>query len=203
LNLYLITYPAPVENECLILNQLFENGLEYLHLRKPDYTIAETEMLLNEINPEFYSRISLHQHHELHKKFSISRFHYTEGKRKQMADSLLNGNKTDSITLSTSVHSSEDYNKLSTVFDYCFFGPVFNSISKKNYNSVVNNNFKANEKTTTALIAIGGIDENNISEIKKMGFSGIALLGAIWLSENPVEKFLQIKKLCQKNQYAC
>ena len=45
---------------------------------------------------------------------------------------------------------------------------------------------------------MGGIDEDKIETAKELGFSGVALLGAIWQSEQPVEKFKRIYELWQK-----
>jgi thiamine-phosphate pyrophosphorylase len=143
----------------------------------------------------------LHQHHELNEKFSIGGIHYTVEKRKEKDERTLSNYKAAGFTLSTSVHSLEEYHELSGSFDYCFFGPVFNSISKKNYDSVIKDDFRLNKNKEVELIAIGGINEDNIEKTEKMGFSGVALLGAIWMNENPLEKYLQIKKVCQKNQY--
>lgn len=46
-----ITMPDFIENEANYINQLFEAGLDLLHLRKPDSCIADCERLLQEINP--------------------------------------------------------------------------------------------------------------------------------------------------------
>jgi thiamine monophosphate synthase len=48
------------------------------------------------------------------------------------------------------------------------------------------------------IIALGGIDEDKIALVRKIGFIGVAVLGAIWNSKNPVEKFIRIKAKCEK-----
>ena len=201
MNVYLITYPDEVPDESLIINRLFEAGLETLHVRKPGYSISETATLLKSIDQKYHSRISLHQHHELSRDFQISRFHFSEEKRKLLQTSELPTNEKIKKIYSTSIHKITDYKTLPASFDYCFFGPVFNSISKQNYPSAIPVDFRINENPKTKIIAIGGIDENNIEEVKKMGFSGAALLGAIWLSKDPIEKFKNIQHLCQQNQF--
>ena len=42
------------------------------------------------------------------------------------------------------------------------------------------------------IIGLGGINEENIAMVKKSGFDGVALLGAIWESENPIAAFGKI-----------
>ena len=44
------------------------------------------------------------------------------------------------------------------------------------------------------MIALGGIDLENIEKTLENGFDNVALLGSIWNSENPLKQF----KLCQK-----
>ncbi|OFY95478.1 MAG: hypothetical protein A3K10_07665 [Bacteroidetes bacterium RIFCSPLOWO2_12_FULL_31_6] len=200
MNLFIISDPGSVANESLIINSLFTNGLEILHLRKPSGSIDEIAELILRIDAKFHHKISLHQHHKLSEQFEITRFHFTEESRKKIGVSELEKHRSNGKTLSTSIHSMDEYKKLSSCFDYCFFGPVFNSISKKESKSIVKGDFILGEKTQTKIIALGGINNDSIPIVKKMGFNGIALLGSVWQSEKPVEKFNQIKETWLKNQ---
>lgn len=87
-----------------------------------------------------------------------------------------------------------DFEELSSVFDYAFFGPVFESISKPNY--VSNLDFKKEleqrKNNKTALIALGGITSENIKTALAFGFDDVALLGSIWNNNHSIENF----KLC-------
>lgn len=200
MSLCIISNPSNVANESLIINSLFTNGLEILHLRKPTASIDEVAELMLRIDAKFHHRISLHQHHKLSEQFEITRFHFREESRKQIGEAELEKHRSNGQTLSTSIHSMDEYKKLSTCFDYCFFGPVFNSISKKESKSILKNDFILGEQTQTKIIALGGITNDLIPTVKKMGFNGIALLGSIWQSEKPVEEFNQIKETWLKNQ---
>lgn len=44
------------------------------------------------------------------------------------------------------------------------------------------------------MVALGGIDSNNIQKTLENGFDDAALLGTIWNNENPLKEF----KLCQQ-----
>lgn len=203
MSLCIISNPSAVANESLIINSLFTNGLEILHLRKPSDSIDEVAALIRRIDPKFHHRISLHQHHKLSEQFEITRLHFKEENRKQLGVSELEKHHSNGKTLSTSIHSIDEYQKLSSCFNYCFFGPVFNSISKKESKSIVKNDFILEKQTKTKIIALGGINYDSIPTVKKMGFSGIALLGSIWQSEKPVEEFNQIKEAWLKNELVC
>jgi thiamine-phosphate pyrophosphorylase len=191
-----ITNPIPIANEINTIHSLFENGLELLHVRKPDFSEAEIKSFLSEIKLDLRQRLVLHSHHQLAAQFGIDRIHFTEKTRTETPEENLNDWKEKGFTLSTSVHQMIDFNELSYVFDYAFFGPVFESISKPNY--ISNLDFKKEleqrNNNKAALIAVGGIKSDNIKTGLKYGFDDVALLGTIWRSSNPIENF----KLCQQ-----
>ncbi len=192
--LVVISYPTGIADEATIMNNLFDEGLGILHIRKPGVAIDEIRWLIHKIRPQYHHRISLHPYHELARDFGIKRLHYTETNRKEMSAEVFIKLKAENYILSTSIHQVQDYNSLPTVFDYTFFGPVFNSISKPGYTAVIADDFifpvRANHSKA---IAIGGINATNILKVKEMRFNGAAVLGMIW--QKPGESILQFKAL--------
>ena len=181
MKLIVISNPDFIQEEAEIINGLFVAGLECLHLRKPDSTEKEMRELIEKINPVFYNRLSLHQHHILTKHFGIFRLHYTENDRHQKSEEKLQKLKEEGYKLSTSIHNLEQVNLLSPYFDYTFFSPVFDSISKSDYKSNLPQNFfLSDELKKIPIIGLGGIDIENIQEVKKMNFDGAAVLGTLW-----------------------
>lgn len=192
--LVVISNPTNIAEEATIINNLFDEGLEILHLRKPGVATDEIKGLIQKIKMQNHHRISLHQHHELTRNFDIKRLHFTEKNRIETSDEVLTKLKGANYILSTSIHQVQKYNSLSTAIDYTFFGPVFNSISKPGYNAVTENDFIFPvEGNHLKVIAIGGINATNILQLKKMQFNGAAVLGSIW--QNPSESILQFKAL--------
>lgn len=199
MKLIVISSPEPVADEPKRINQLFGAGLEYFHLRKPHYPKEQIRQLLLQLEPEHYPKIALHQHHELAGEFGIKRLHFSEEKRSITPAAELLKLKSEGYNLSTSVHSTKVLRQLSTCFLYTFFGPVFNSISKPGYAAAVPVGFclTATDKKVQ-VIALGGIDAENISLLPQMKFNGAALLGSIWSSpDQAIETFTKIKKRCQ------
>lgn len=195
--LIVISSPVSIENEANLINQLFDEGLGLFHLRKPDSSEDEIKSLMLNIDAKHYSKLVFHQHHYLAKNFGIKRFHYTELNRKQLNEEDALELKKHFFHLSTSIHSLAEYNNLFHCFDYTFLGPVFDSISKKDYKAIdVKNEIKIDEKRITKLIAIGGITKSNLNEPVNWGFDGVAVLGSIWENENPIKEFIQIKNAC-------
>ena len=192
--LVVISYPTGVADEATIMNNLFDAGLEILHVRKPYVSMDEIKLLLQKIKPQYYHRISLHQCHELADDFGIKRLHYTETNRKEMSTEMLIKLKAEKYILSTSIHQVQEYNKLFNIFDYTFFGPVFNSISKEGYTAVVTDDFIFPvQKNHSKVVAIGGICAENIKKVKQMQFNGAAALGTIW--QNQHKSILEFKAL--------
>jgi thiamine-phosphate pyrophosphorylase len=68
-----------------------------------------------------------------------------------------------------------------TVFDYAFFGPVFDSLSKPGHQSCVGADFRLNKQSAQPkVIALGGVEAQYLQQVKTMGFDGAAVLGTIW-----------------------
>ena len=198
-----ITNPIPITNEINTIHTLFENGLELLHIRKPDFSAAEMRSFLAELKPTFKQQLVLHSHHHLASAFGINRIHFSESERKKtvalFGKSTFETYRTKGFYLSTSVHNIEDFNALHNTFDYAFLAPIFPSISKQGYSSDIDLSEAIQNRTnyTTKLIALGGIESKNAEYALESGFDAIALLGTIWNQNNPIENFKSCQKIVQ------
>jgi len=191
--LVVFSYPTAVIDEASAINALFDEGLEILHLRKTRASVDEIKVLIEKIKPQYSYKIALHQHHELAVNFGINRLHFTEAKRNEMGEEALTA-LCEENNLSTSIHQVEFYESLSFSFNYTFFGPVFNSISKQGYTSSLKDDFLFPvKKNLPKVIAIGGVNATNIHRVKQMQFDGAATLGTIW--QKPGEIIQQFKAL--------
>lgn len=190
-----ITNPFFIEDEIRILHSLLEEGLSLLHIRKPDFSELEMAQFINQIKLEFRSNLVLHNH-QLAEDFGINRFHFSEKERKELPARFSKPYRLKCKSISTSTHSIEDFNSLENDFDYAFLSPVFKSISKENYypEKDLFEEIKSRRNHKTKMVALGGIDSENIQKSLENGFDDVALLGTIWNNENPLKQF----KLCQK-----
>ncbi|KFF15239.1 thiamine phosphate synthase [Flavobacterium hydatis] len=188
-----LSNPTTITNEINVIHSLFEEGLQLFHVRKPSYSLKEMISFVAQINPEFRPQLVLHSHHELVESFKINRIHFTEEKRK---NNLEFPPKFTNLILSTSTHSISDFNSLTPEFEYAFLSPVYPSISKENYlpKTDLFEAIKDRTNTKTKLIALGGINPENIEKSLTNGFDNVALLGTIWNAENPIKNF----KSCQR-----
>ncbi|PQA93575.1 thiamine phosphate synthase [Chryseobacterium shigense] len=187
-----ITPEAPVSKETEIINQLFHEGLDLLHIRKPMFSNEEMKSFLNGIDEEFYSQLVVHGFYDMRKEYSISRLHFRE------ADRLEEWHKVfaDGTIISTSVHDIEGFNALEKEWEYALISPFFPSISKKGYGeqSTIMEDVKDRNNQKVKLIALGGINQDNISKVFERGADGAALLGGIWESSEPINSFRKCRK---------
>ncbi|MDR6465481.1 thiamine phosphate synthase [Chryseobacterium sediminis] len=182
-----ITPELMVPKETDHINHMFQEGLDLLHIRKPWVSRNEMTELITQIDECFHSQLVLHTHYDLGKEYNISRFHFREIDRKEGAYKSF----AEENTISTSVHDITTYNTLDKEWEYAFISPFFPSISKKGYgiDSTIKQEIQYRNNPDVKLIALGGIDEDNIHEVFESEADGAALLGAIWESEEPLKVF--------------
>lgn len=190
--LIILTSEKKIDHEAILLNQLFENGLEVLHLRKPNFHINGYREILRGVKKQFHDRMVIHQFHELCKEFQLKGIHIQERARIDLGDQLyeyVQLFKSEGFSVSSSFHDLEVLNACSIKFDYYFLSPVFSSISKQGYEG---RGFNVNQIDKT-IIGMGGVNSKNIPEIFKLGFKGVGVLGGVWNTENPIGSFKEIK----------
>lgn len=196
MKLFVISSPDKISNEADHINALFAEGLSVFHLRKPTWTEEQMDAIISDIQLEFHSRVAIHSHHVKAKAWKINRLHFPERERTKHPLSWFS--EFSDVILSTSIHHHADILKLKNAFSYAFCGPVFQSISKPGYASDEWDNNPIPCATQTKLIALGGINADNIHSIPAMGFHGAAVLGAIWNAENPLREFKTIRDAVNK-----
>ena len=165
-----------VENETEQVINLFKNGLKKFHLRKPHYSIKRMRAYLDKIPKEYHNRIVIHSHHQLALKYHLKGIHLTSKQRKKgflrkLRIKLIKYKKPK-LTVSTSFHSISELDQFNDLYDYVFLSPIFDSISKKDYQS----GFKefrltsAIQSSNFKVVALGGVDNNNVHKAFNMGF---------------------------------
>jgi thiamine-phosphate pyrophosphorylase len=191
------------KNESEIIESLFEAGLDLLHIRKPGYSRSRLEKYIKKIPEKYWNKLVIHSYHRLALKYKLNGIYLTrkQRKRESLTTFLIEYLKffKPDLTISASFHNLANLYDPTDEFDYVFLSPVFDSISKSGYQSGFNFHSlrAAMLKTTQNVIAIGGIELNTLEKIKNINFKGIALVGAIWQSANPVKEFIAIKEKCK------
>jgi len=193
----LIAPEKDFDHEITILNQLFEAGLEFFHLRKPEKNYEEYCAYLNQIDEKYHNRIVLHSYHELINDYNLKGIHFQEQTRRDKLEVpshyFVNLNMYGK-TISSSFHEPEDLINCAFEFDYHLLSPVFSSISKKGYKG---RGFDVNS-IQKKVIGMGGVTISNLEKFTSLGFKGVGVLGGIWNSLTPVNDFIKMKDYFSK-----
>ncbi|PWK23822.1 thiamine-phosphate pyrophosphorylase [Arcicella aurantiaca] len=184
----IISNPTDFEGEIDIIEQLLSDKTLIFHLRKPEKSKDELTEFLQKISPKFYRQIVVHSHHDLLKKYNLKGVHFTEKMREQLPnDDLISMAKTlrkRGLTVSFSLHSLEAIEQLPCKADYVFLSPIFQSISKPDYPSAFSieilKQFFKNRISNVPVLALGGVNNENIEIVQTIGFQGYALMGSVW-----------------------
>jgi len=160
-------------------NELFAQGLERLHLRKPEASMQQLAKWIEEIEPSCRKRIVLHDHHDLAMQYDLGGIHLNS--RNPDIPDWLNRNH---YTLSRSCHALKEVEACQKDYDYVFLSPIFDSISKQGYKSAFTKEDLAEARGILSknVYALGGITFDNLKEVEQLGFYGAAMLGAFWNS---------------------
>ena len=189
----LIAPENDIPNEIETLHQLFQEGLEYYHFRKPNKDYKAHCNYLNQIDTQYHNRIVVHYHHELINTYKLKGIHFQEQKRKDHIENPGQYFKNLSMygkTISSSFHEPQDVEACDFEFDYHLLSPVFTSISKAGYSG---RGFDVSSIDKT-IIGMGGVTPHNLLKFDALGYKGVGVLGGIWNAENPIEVFKKIKK---------
>ena len=186
----LISVPEYFDDEKKILLSLFENDLQFFHLRKPESSLAEMSSFIASLPEKYHNRIVVHSQYSLATIFNLKGIHCTAKGRNEFYDY-----EHLPIQKSLSTHGFCEAGSVEEIFDYAFISPVFDSISKSGYkqgyqHEALRQFLSRSHKTD--FIALGGITPENIPFCKELGFNGVALIGSVWEHANPVEQWKRI-----------
>ena len=176
MKLIVVTAPTFFVEEDKIITALFEEGLDILHLRKPETPAMYSERLLTLIPEKYHKRIITHEHFYLQEEFSLMGIHLNTRNPKEPHDY--------SGHISCTCHSLDGVQNKKHFYDYLFLSPIYNCITK----SGVTSGFTAEELRQAGkskvidsrVMALGGITPDNILEIKDYGFGGAVVMGDLW-----------------------
>lgn len=184
-----ITSPEFLSGEAIFIDRLFSQGLDLLHLRKPEASIEDYKQLLLQIPKQWHRRIVLHEHFELSEKYKLHGIHLN--RRCLQVPNAYHG------SISCSCHTIEEVIAQKDSKDYVFLSPIFDSISKVGYHAAFSPTSLKQAAVENVIdekvIALGGVTANNISLVKEWHFGGVAFLGDIWkrMSDPQVDEYLK------------
>ncbi len=201
MKIILYTSPKEIVNEIEIISQLFEIGVDYLYIRKPELDDFSLVDFVEKI-PEPYWKKCISTSMIITKEFNLGGYHFTRDiliKNEKYHTKVLEWLYQHQKISSASAHSINELERLNGHFKHLIVSPIFPSISKENHSypwnySKLNDCLNSSSTQPKSLcFAVGGIDINKIEMIKNTNFDGIGLLGAIW--NHPEKAKLNFQKI--------
>ena len=190
MKLILITSPTYFVEEDKIITALFEEGLDILHLCKTDTAPIYAERLLTLIPEQFHKRIVVHENFYLKDEYKLKGIHLNN--RNPNVPHHYKGH------VSCSCHTLEELKEQKRNCDYVFLNNQTDYTPEE-----IRKAHKAG-LIDKKVIAMGGIDMNNIRQIKESGFGGVAIMEDLWNKfdtcldrdfDQVIEHFKKLKKL--------
>ena len=198
--LLLLTAPTALPDEPRLLTNLLAQSPGKVHLRKPGWPAARLEALVQALPTRWHSRLVLHGHPVLVRRYQLGGLHLPAALRTAgPPPRLLPGQ-----TLSTSFHSLAEISRHRRRYDYVFLSPIFDSISKAGYASGFDlATVQARLRVVAArpgyrpqVLALGGVSAANIGQLAPAGFAGAAVLGTVWQSPDPAAALRELQAAC-------
>jgi thiamine monophosphate synthase len=198
MKLVIVTNPYDVKFETSIINRLFSEGLDELHIRKPDYDKKDMKKFINEIDPEYHHKLVLHSFYSLVHTFDIRRIHLAHDWIINAATNLylnsviLKGKKVSkSMTI---VHCDFLYRPIAGINEY-MLGPIFTKFSYHVDKQLIPTEDleKSLRHSKLPVTALGGVSSDNLEFLKSVGFNGLAMQSNIWKNADPVQSFIDVR----------
>ena len=201
MHLILITPDTKVNNEAQIINSLFANGLQRLHVRKPGFSYDEYKEYISNIDAQYHERVVVCGAFELYSEMGLGGVHLNS----HIRDDAAVWTQIKNIQLahiSTSFHSWQEVRGNGRQYGYVFISPLFDSISKAGYKAAIDLQQCAavRQEVVTVrgycpqIIGLGGVGVPQVPVLQQNGFDGAALLGSVWGAEDAVGAFVEIAK---------
>ena len=176
MKLALMTQPTFFVEEDKILTSLFDEGLEILHLFKPDSEPVFSERLLSLLSDEYYKRIMVHTNFYLKEEYKLRGIH--------IEDETTPAPKGYKGHISRTCTHLDQLKEAKRNSDYVLLKYIFDSQTESDQKATFNLE-DLKEASRRGLIdrhvyALGGMNIDNVNIARDLGFGGIVISGDIW-----------------------
>lgn len=201
MKLSVYTHPDKYPQEAYWINSLLDNGLDYLHIYKPNWDKRRLTALLNEIEFSYYSKVIIHAFDFILEEEPVYGFHFSKKfiSSLERPQALLKMNILQGYghKISLSLPDLQQYDR--DFFDYAdrvVISPVYTSLSKENHHpSIPLVTYKPfiEKHHDKDFIALGGVTPIKLEELQSLGFNSAAFLSYIWnIGKSPIKQLNQV-----------
>ena len=192
MKLVVMTQPTFFVEEDKIITSLFDEGLDSLHLYKPDSSPMYSERLLTLLSDEYYSKITVHDNFYLKEEYKLHGIHIDD-----VSTPAPTGYRGHISRTCTHLDNLKEAKKNA---DYVFLKYIFDSQTEQDQKSSFSET-ELQEASRRGLIdrhvyALGGMNLENIRKAKDLGFGGVVISGDLWNRFN-IHQELDYKELIE------
>lgn len=159
-----------------ILQALFDEGMDDLHLFKPGSSPVYCERLLRLIPEDYCKRITVHEHYYLKNEYNLRGIHIDDPEAP-----LPEGYKGKFSRTCTSIDRLKEMKKKS---EYVFLKNIFDCIEfpdeKSSFTEAQLKQAARDKLIDKHVYALGGISIDNIRMARDYGFGGVVICGDLW-----------------------
>lgn len=176
MKLIVMTKPTFFVEEDKILTNLFEEGMDNLHLYKPGSSPMYSERLLTLLGEKLACKTTVHNHFYLKEEYKLHGIHIDDAYTEPPAG--YRGN------ISRTCHAISELKETKRNCNYVFLKSVFDSQTNKDETASFTQQ-QLEEASRQGLIdkkvyALGGMNIDNIKIARDLGFGGVVICGDLW-----------------------
>ena len=184
-------YELPLENDRIL--GLLHSGLHQLHIYKPRLDRRAFIDFLHQIPPVFHPRLVLHQHVDVASRFDVGGVLLPSGIGSRVRAAIARMRRPG-IMIYATTRNPRSVIPLNRWADRVLLGPVAQKMGEASFRDLLS---PADLRLVlqhhgAETIAIGGVYPETIDGIRDRGFGAVALQGAVWKTDDPVQSFLDL-----------
>ena len=176
MKLVIMTKSTFFVEEDKILEALFDEGMDNLHLFKPGSSPMYSERLLSLLPEEYYKKITVHEHYYLKNEYDLAGIHIDDPKAP-----VPDGYRGKDSRTCTDLADLKEMKKKSR---YVFLKNIFDCIEFPEENSTftLEELAKASDDglIDRKVYALGGMSLDNMRMARDLGFGGVVICGDLW-----------------------
>ena len=176
MKLIVMTKPTFFVEEDKILTNLFEEGLENLHLYKPGASPMYSERLLTLLGEGYHSKITVHGHFYLKEEYRLKGIHIDDAHTEPPTGYKGNVSRTCHLIKEL----KEAKKKSNYVFLHSIFDSQTNVDEKASFTMAQLEEAAKNDLIDKKVYALGGMNLDTVKAVKDLGFGGIVICGDLW-----------------------
>lgn len=171
-----MTKPTFFVEEDKILANLFDEGLENLHLYKPGASPMFSERLLTLLGDDCRRKITVHGHFYLKEEYGLKGIHIDDAFTEPPAG--YKGN------LTRTCHAISELKEAKRHSNYVFLHSIYDSQTNPDEKQSFTHEELVNASKLGLIdrkvYALGGMNLDNVKDAKDLGFGGIVICGDLW-----------------------